>query len=146
MNRASAWRLALAGDRISATRLWEREVPGAERVYTTPLVADGKVWVFTLDNRLTALDLATGATVSTTDFQPLLDGIRGGRPPAYLQPTQVGRSVIVGWQSGVVGAVGLDGQGARLVVAFPENARATPAFRGGAAWFRTLGRVWRFDG
>lgn len=146
-NRATAWRLAPDGpDRVRATRLWDREVPGRQRVYTTPLVVQDRVWVLTTDDRLSALSLATGAALDDLALPPLLKPIHGYGTAAYGQPTMAGELLFLGWQPGLVAALSLGG-GPQVVATttLPEGSRSTPVFEGRTVWMRTLGHLWRFD-
>ncbi len=147
-NRIGAWKLAATSSGVSATRLWEREVPNAERIYSSPVLFEGRLWVLTLDNVLTTIDARTGSTLTTFDLKPMLQAEGATNDTvAYMNPTVAGRTLFLGWQPGLFVAIDPSVPPTiKGVSHFEGVTRATPLFDGATVYVRTDTRLYRFDG
>ncbi len=147
-NRIRAWKLTPGAGGVLATQLWEREVPNAERLYCSPVLHDGRLWMLTLDGVLTTIDARTGATLATLDFRPTLEAQGGTKDTvAYMSPTVAGGTLFLGWQPGVFVALQPGVPAKVLHVSRLEGVtRATPLFEGSAVYVRTDTQIYRFDG
>lgn len=137
---ATAVRLAADGpDRVRAEPLWRTTLPARLRVFASPVVSDGKLWVVQESGALTVLDADTGAVVATTTL--------GGAASSgfYSSAVAAGGSVWFGRDAGDLYAVRSGASGALVVDTHHlEPLRSSPVFAGSRVYVRTLHGLWAF--
>lgn len=134
--------------RIQATghaSLWgPTTLAGEGRVYTTPVLHGGRLFVLTTDNVLHVLDAADGHPVGTHDLAAAAPEISTNLPMGNL--VVAGDRLVATWEIGLIVTVPVDAPAsAPTVHRWPEGTRSTPWFEGSTAYVRTLTTLTRLD-
>lgn len=141
---ASGWVLEPDGDGVRARNLFRATLPRKERVYTSPVVADGRLYGLLLDNTLVVLDATTGAVRSETSQETPSTTPLGA---AYANPTLAGGALWLVWERGTVRRL-QPGDAPSPIddVVLPEQIRASPTFDGRRTCLRTLTHLTCYGG
>lgn len=131
--RFVAVQLSRAGDGVTATTVVSTRLPKQQRVYVSPLVHDGLVYVLDIDRVLYVLDGATGSPVYTQSLSSALQSI------PYPSLTLAGSAIFAGDEAGDVVAFAPGRQYRELGRSHMSGGmRATPAFDGTRVFVRSL--------
>jgi outer membrane protein assembly factor BamB len=114
--------------RISATKLWDREL-SKERTYATPLVTDERIYLIFWGGELQVLSAANGDLLSRMDTS---QSAKNGSP----SPTLGGNRFVVGSEHGFVITYSDEDTPKVLGEQFLEPHRATPLLDGGRIYIR----------
>ena len=126
-------------DRVRAQASWTTPLRPNARVFATPLLWEGRVWVVQESGDLTVLDASSGALVATAH---LPQGTPGG---FYGSPVAADGRVWFGTQSGDLVRARLSPAGGIELDVLPlEPMRSAPVFSGDALYVRTLAALWAF--
>jgi outer membrane protein assembly factor BamB len=136
--KVRAYTLSGTADAVTATPLWTTTLPNSDRVYVSPLVHDGLVYVLNLSRELMVLDAASGAVVYQRSLRDLLI------TTPYPNLTLAGGAIFAGDEQGHFVAFS---PGRTFTVlgksVVPGLVRATPVFEGETVYLRGLERMWR---
>jgi len=137
-SHATAYTLQKSSNgRITATMDWDKPL-NKDRVYATPLISDGRLYVLYLPGRMDVLSTESGATLSTLDSLPRSSN---GSP----SPTLGGDRMVIGFEKGVL-LMFRDGDTPQQIgQAFLENHRATPLLDGQRIYIRGFQYLYCID-
>jgi len=129
VSHATAYTLETSSDgRIMATMNWEKSL-SKDRVYATPMISKGRLYIIYLPGRLDILSTETGATLSTLADLPRSSN---GSP----SPTLGGDRILISFEKGTILMFEDGDRPQRIGTAFIENHRATPLLDGPRIYIR----------
>ncbi len=127
-------------DALRAEVLWTADLTAGQRVYATPLIFQGKLWVMQEGDTVRVFDAQSGALTGSVN-------VSGSRPGGYYaSPVATDAAVWFGQEGGLLQEVRLSGAGA--LTATPhvvEGTRSVPLFVGDRVYVRTFGALWAFE-
>jgi len=126
---ATAYTLQKSADGgITATEDWTRHL-SKDRVYATPLVSNGRLYIIYLPGRLDVLNTDSGDALSTLNELP---SSSNGSP----SPTLGGDRLLISFEKGTILMFEDGDRPERIGMAFLENHRATPLLDGKRVYIR----------
>jgi outer membrane protein assembly factor BamB len=134
---ATAVQLRASGDSVTGTVKWRARL-GNDRLYSTPLIHDGLLYVIGRLNTLWVLDATTGERIYEHEL-PLSHG------DVYPSPVVAGDRIYAASKSGMLVVFKPGRTYQELAVNQLEPARASPVFVGKRVYFRGFETLYAFE-